>query len=193
MNFELFQFGNVTVAALILVLALLLMTGALQLLMYIGRFALSLDSEGAPKMLTENWLWDKFYKAVPFKSNLCKVEGGWALTSGFGICGREYFDCSGSRYTGWTKEGGTLKAYATFSSKEEALASVRYKEKYVSAFSLLPTLAALLLTDLATLWLQTHFMSAIWCISTAGIILTIRYLSGKVWNHNNRITVLEEK
>ena len=193
MSIELLQFGNVTVFALALSLAAAGLVLLNQIVLWVGRIALSLDAEGAPKVLGSNWLLGKLISLVPVKSNLRKVPDGWGLTSGWGICGREYYSKRKGDSCTWRVEGGSLRDYATFPTKEEALASSNYKDLWLEELDVMKYFACLLLADLAILWLQHHFLSAAWALSVAGIVLTLRFITGKLWGHNKRITALEEK
>jgi len=177
---EFLPYGNVTVFALILAAVLLAAVLVNQVALLVGRIALSLDDENAPKILESNWLWSNISKLISVELYYAK----W-YSEGYG-------STLGLLTSTWFTEGYWSKYTKSQASKLKTTEVVSCG-KGVSPSLLTHYVGALLLVDLAILWLQHHFLSAVWVLSTVGIVLTLRFITGKLWNHNKRITTLEER
>lgn len=175
---EFLPFGNVTVAALILAAVLLAAVLVNQVVLLVGRIVLSLDDKNAPKMLESNWLWSKAHKLMSTKLYyIKKCSKGWGSFNTYWCTDPYWFAVS---------KNSLVYTYKTSHAEVQG----EYAYEGVPFFH---WLLSLLVVDLAILWIQHHFLSAVWVLSTLGIILTLRFITGKLWNHNNRITTLEEK
>lgn len=183
MNIELLGFGNITVAALILSLAYLAITLVYQVGMVIGRFVLSLDHENAPDMLKENKLWN-------WAAPLVGQEAFLLMDS--------YGRARGALSMDWSD--GYKRNWRTYCKGSETY-RVRVAKGYTPVFAghgldwfLLGQVGVVMLgIDLAIFWLQCHFLSAVWVLSTVGVALSLRFITNKIWGHSGRITKLEEK
>ena len=174
---EFLVFGNVTVAVAILVAVALTLALINQLFLWIGRLALSLDNPNAPDILKGNWVWSKLPKTVMYHDNLVEDDGGYYLKyDEFQYYDRVSEDRWLNRYVRW-------KEYCKFSSKEEAMASKKYTQCHEFNWGLLGGIISI---DLVILWLQHHFLSAVWVLSTVGIVLMLRYISNALWNTQSK-------
>tara|TARA_Y100000310_G_scaffold74348_1_gene70474 strand:+ start:11565 stop:12149 length:585 start_codon:yes stop_codon:yes gene_type:complete len=174
---EFLVFGNVTVAVAILVTVALTLALINQLFLWIGHLVLSLDNPNAPDILKENWVWSKLPKTVMYHDNLVEDDGGYYLKyNAF----RYYDRVSEDR---WSNGQVRWKEYCKFSSKEEAMASKKYMQCHEFNWGLLGGIISI---DLVILWLQHHFLSAVWVLSTVGIVLMLRYISNALWNTQSK-------
>lgn len=172
---EFLPFGNVTVAALILAGVALTLALVNQLFLWAGRLALSLDNPNAPDILKENWVWGKLPTQVLLQDNLIEDDGSYYLMSRYGF----FYDRKDSDT--WSKEYRDV--YCKFSSKEKAASNANYIDNFMPNWRLW---GGLLLIDLAILWLQYHFFSAIWVLGTVGVVLMLRYISSALWNTQSK-------
>jgi hypothetical protein len=182
MSITLLPYGNVIV--FLLALAILVACAVLvnQVALFVGRVALSLDVEGAPKVLETNWLLSlikKYIKPVP-SSWYVKKDDEYLDRNDNAFCFRQYNSTFG------------IKSEAVYTAKKFDRAEVVTKEmSYAPLFG--SVFLYVSLADAAILWLQIHFSSAVWCLSMIGIVLTLRFITSKIWGHNKRITTLEDK
>ena len=177
---EFLPYGNVTVFALILAAVLLAAVLVNQVALLIGRIALSLDDENAPKILESNWLWSKVKCFITTEHCYLRLN-------------RQYLEHDGTRWHSKEFASTFDKTSRAFTKYISAGAEEVATQGAISFNLLVSVFVYLLLVDLAILWLQHHFLSAVWVLSTVGIIFTLRFITGKLWNHNKRITTLEEK
>jgi hypothetical protein len=182
MNITLLPYGNVALFLLALVALVACLVLVNQLALFIGRVALSLDVEGAPEVLESNWLLSLIKKFIkPVASSWYVKDGDRFLDRNDNTFSFQQYHCTFG-----------LRAEAVHTAKKFDKAEVVAKEmSYMPLFGSVVLYASV--TDAAILWLQIHFSSAVWCLSMAGIVLTLRFITGKIWGHNKRITVLEEK
>jgi hypothetical protein len=182
MNIELLPIGNVLLLVAVLALIISAITAMNEIFLYVSRLALSLDKEGAPKILNNNWSFDLVKKF--FTPKECK----WYVKKGTKYLDLDDKIFSSSLYSGcnfFCKDTAKNAAYEHGGVVETA------GKSYFGRFAYLLVYATF--ADAVVVWLQHHFSSAIWFLSVAGIIGALRFITGKIWGHNKRITVLEEK
>jgi hypothetical protein len=182
MSITLLEFGNVLVLLILLAAISVFIAAVNEILLGLGHIALSLDKQGAPKILKSNWTLDfitKVFKAKGYKWYVKRGEKYLDFSDKV-FCNRIFVGC---RF--FCEETAKSEAYKY--GGEVVVADQSY---FARALWLL---GYCFLADILILWLEAHFLSAVWSLSVVGTILSLRFITGKIWGHNNRITVLEEK
>jgi hypothetical protein len=181
MSTELLSFGIVSLFVTVVAAVIASLVLLNQLLLWVGRIALSLDAEGAPKVLQKNLLLDKVrWASTPLATTWCVKKDGL------------YFDKEDNKF--WRKRYNCVflsRKVAEGVATEHSAAVVAEGSPYPIAVTKVAIIS--MSVDIVILWLQQHFLSAVWSLSAIGVILTLRFITGKIWGHNSRITVLEEK
>lgn len=209
LNISGIPFGNVTVAALILTLSVLMLCGLIQLGIIGIKFLLAADDENAPKMEWKNWLWEKvlLFSPITMKTETINKfknypepeecsDGKWRIKLSTG----KYLDLetpsNGTVVVSWSKDHHYYNTDCCMDSKSDFSKTSSWYEYNYTILGLV-VCADILIASLSLAFFQTFVWGGL-CLSVYGV----RSLAKRMYkgfkttkettdNHEQRISDIE--
>lgn len=176
------EFGNVTAAAISILLLIAVAILVNQVFLFIGKIALSTDNENSPIKLDKNYILTLIWNSRGFSTLVRFPDNTYGVKVGLGM----YRDFVSPNFA-WSRASRYFADCKTLD-----IDKAKEHEKF-SFWAIPKLLLVCIVTDFCIFWIQNHFLSAIICLGFAGTIMGLRLTTNFLWNNMTKTNEIEKR